>query len=185
MGVPSTRGRSGLSRRGGKVSLQGALRGPPVGEDSSACGRGMQEKNGGRRTTPDFAAGFGCFQAGRRTLLSSRSHRPPTCPLPGQPVRAQNTECHPRVMPQLRVAGGPPYGGFVVRASARSSALRRPEGRTPNGEALPATPVTEALPPECASPRGARLASAVRRIGTPCRRSLAGGGSGAFGRRKI
>ena len=26
-------------------------------------------------------------------------------------------------MPQCRVAGGPPYGGFGVRASARSSAL--------------------------------------------------------------
>jgi len=44
---------------------------------------------------------------------------------------------------------------FVVRASARSSALRRPEGRTTNGEALPAPPVTEALrlaPIPCARP---------------------------------
>ena len=42
------------------------------------------------------------------------------------------------------LAPPPPFG---VRASARSAALRRPEGRTPNGEALPAPPVTEALPP--------------------------------------
>ena len=127
MGLPSTRGvgavREPPLRRGGKGSVRGALRGPPVGEDSSAGGRGMQEKNGVGRTTPDFGAGFWHFHAGRGTHLSSRSHRPPTCPLPGQPGRAQNTECHARgaqVAFYVGILCGNEAGRRIFRRKTRS-----------------------------------------------------------------
>jgi len=58
MQIPSTRGESWPEPPGRvwEESLRGVLRDPPVGEDRSTGGRGMQEENGGGRTETDFTA---------------------------------------------------------------------------------------------------------------------------------
>jgi len=53
---PRQTGSIALERRAGNGCLREALGGPPVGEDRSTGGSGMQEKNGTARTMLDLAA---------------------------------------------------------------------------------------------------------------------------------